>query len=85
MDALMSKREVLKTVGLSYPTIWSRMRKGQFPRSVVVGKGAAAKVMWRKSEIEAWLESLPRQRLKGDPPVRHRKRKRLRDVTAARR
>jgi predicted DNA-binding transcriptional regulator AlpA len=63
LDArLLSKREVLAIVGVSYPTVWSWMRHGKFPRSRVVG----GKSMWLSTEVEAWLAALPVRRLKGD-------------------
>jgi predicted DNA-binding transcriptional regulator AlpA len=61
---LLSKREALAIVGVSYPTLWSMMRAGTFPRSRVVG----GKSMWLSSEIETWLAALPVRRLKGDEP-----------------
>ena len=61
---LLSKREVLGIVGVSYPTIWSMMRANTFPRSRVVG----GKSMWLSTEVEAWMAALPRSRLKGDRP-----------------
>ena len=59
---LVTKGEVLERVGMSYPTLWSKMRAGTFPRSVVVG----ARVCWYAHEIDAWLRDLQRQQLKGD-------------------
>jgi len=65
LDArLLSKREVLAIVGVSYPTLWSMMRANTFPRSRKVG----SKSMWVSTEIEAWMATLPRCRLKGDTP-----------------
>ena len=61
---LLSKREVLAIVGVSYPTLWSMMRANTFPRSRVVG----GKSMWLSTEVEAWMAALPRSRLKGDRP-----------------
>jgi predicted DNA-binding transcriptional regulator AlpA len=63
-DRLLSKREVLAIANVSYPTLWSWMRQGTFPRSRVVG----GKSMWLSSEIEAWLAALPVRQLKGDAP-----------------
>jgi predicted DNA-binding transcriptional regulator AlpA len=60
---LIGKREVCAIAGLSYPTIWSRMRAGTFPRSRVSG----GKTVWLSTEIDAWLASLPVRKLKGDP------------------
>ena len=68
MERLLSKAQVLEIVCLSYPTIWSRMRAGTFPRSVRLGEGRFARVAWKASEISSYLDKLPRQTLKGDKP-----------------
>jgi predicted DNA-binding transcriptional regulator AlpA len=61
---LLTKPEVLLIAGgVSYPTLWSWMRAGRFPRSRVVG----GKSMWRSDEIQCWLDDLPVRKLKGDP------------------
>jgi predicted DNA-binding transcriptional regulator AlpA len=59
---LLSKREVLAIVNVSYPTLWSWMRRGTFPRSRVAG----GRSVWRSDEVEAWLAGLPVRKLKGD-------------------
>jgi predicted DNA-binding transcriptional regulator AlpA len=60
---MLTKPEVLLIAGgISYPTLWSWMRTGTFPRSRIVG----GKSMWRSDEVEAWLNSLPLRPLKGD-------------------
>ena len=60
---MLTKPEVLLIAGgISYPTLWSWMRAGTFPRSRIVG----GKSMWRSDEVEAWLNSLPLRPLKGD-------------------
>jgi predicted DNA-binding transcriptional regulator AlpA len=61
---LLSKREVLEICGISYATLWTWMRRGEFPRGRVVG----GKTMWLSSEAEKWMTNLPRRRLKGDAP-----------------
>jgi predicted DNA-binding transcriptional regulator AlpA len=61
-DRLVSKGELLERLGLSFPTIWTMMRKGTFPRARVVG----GKSCWLSSEIDAWVAALPLRRLKGD-------------------
>ena len=61
-DRLVHKREVLDRVPVSYPTIWSMMRAGTFPRSRRVG----GKVCWLELELDAWISSRPVQPLKGD-------------------
>jgi len=62
---LLSKREVLAIANVSYPTLWSWMRQGMFPRSRVAG----GKSVWRSDEVEAWLGALPIRKLKGDALV----------------
>jgi predicted DNA-binding transcriptional regulator AlpA len=59
---LLSKREILAITKVSYPTLWSWMRAGTFPRSRVCG----GRSMWLSSEVEQWLATLPIRKLKGD-------------------
>jgi prophage regulatory protein len=60
---LLARAEMLKRVALTYPTVWKMMIAGTFPRGRAIGNG---RVAWLESEIEKWIENLPRQRLKGD-------------------
>jgi predicted DNA-binding transcriptional regulator AlpA len=62
---LLSKSEVLAIARVSYPTLWTWMRNGTFPRSRVVG----GRSMWLSDEIDAWLAELPIRPLKGDAAV----------------
>ena len=59
---LLSKSDVLAIANVTFPTIWSWMRSGKFPRSRVCG----GKSMWLSTEIEEWLAALPVRTLKGD-------------------
>jgi prophage regulatory protein len=59
---LISKPEVLDRVGVTYPTLWTWMRAGKFPRSRELGGKAA----WIESEINEWIANRPVRRLKGD-------------------
>jgi predicted DNA-binding transcriptional regulator AlpA len=61
---LLSKREVLAITGVSYPTLWSWMRAGEFPRARICG----GKSKWISTEVEDWMKNLPKRRLKGDAP-----------------
>jgi len=61
-DQLLTKQRVLEIVGLTYPTIWAIMLRGEFPRSRAVG----GRSMWLMSEVTEWLRSLPLRKLKGD-------------------
>jgi predicted DNA-binding transcriptional regulator AlpA len=59
---LLGKREVCALVGRSYQHIWSLMRRGEFPRSRLLG----SRPVWVKAEIDEWIAALPVVRLKGD-------------------
>jgi prophage regulatory protein len=59
---LMDKAEVCRIANASFPSIWSWMRAGKFPRSRIV----AGRSMWLSTEIENWLRALPVRPLKGD-------------------
>ena len=54
---------VKELTGLSRSTIYARIAQGSFPVQVSLGDRA---VGWRESEIEAWMEALPR---KAEPPL----------------
>ncbi len=60
---LLTKKQLLEIVPFSYPTIWGLMRRGAFPKALRIG---AQKVAWREDEVRAWVDSRPRQNLKGD-------------------
>jgi predicted DNA-binding transcriptional regulator AlpA len=60
---LLSRKEVLSLVPISYPTMWQMMRDGRFPRSRMVGKN---KVGWLASEVADWIVNRPKVLLKGD-------------------
>jgi predicted DNA-binding transcriptional regulator AlpA len=60
---ILTKREMLDRVGVSYQTIWNWMCEGKFPRSRLLGD---QKVVWLEHEIEQWLATLPVQLLKAD-------------------
>ena len=64
-ERLLSRREVLDRVGVSYPTLWHWMRSGKFPRSRSVG-GVGGKVAFLESELDRWMTELPVVKLKGD-------------------
>lgn len=61
---LIFKRELLKRVPLSFPTIWKLMRENRFPRARIIGGKSA----WLESEIEQFLAALPLRPYKDDPP-----------------
>lgn len=53
IDRIMRKRELLRVVGLSDPTIWRMERAGRFPKRIHLGSNS---VGWYESEILAWQE-----------------------------
>ncbi|MDN3523525.1 helix-turn-helix transcriptional regulator [Halomonas ramblicola] len=58
MAVLLRLPEVRKRVGLSTPTIYRLMKKGEFPRSVKLTPNGRA-VAWKESDVDAWSESRP--------------------------
>jgi predicted DNA-binding transcriptional regulator AlpA len=52
---LLCKAEVVEKVGLSFPTLWSMMRKNRFPAARDLGGRPA----WIASEIDSWITALP--------------------------
>jgi predicted DNA-binding transcriptional regulator AlpA len=59
---LIFKPEVLRRVGLSFPTIWKMMQMKRFPRARIIGGKSA----WIESEINEFLGALPLRRYKND-------------------
>ena len=57
---LISKRELLQRVPLSFPTIWKLMRQDKFPRARVIG----GKSFWFEQGIDTFLGTLPLRRYK---------------------
>lgn len=58
-DRLLTSAEVLALIPISYPTLLRYVRSRHLPPGRLVG----GLVTWRVSEIEAFIESLPRQTL----------------------
>ena len=52
MRKVLSKRELTEMVGLSYPTVWRMMRRGQFPKPVPLSEN---RVGWLETEVADWL------------------------------
>ncbi|WP_047236683.1 helix-turn-helix transcriptional regulator [Chromobacterium subtsugae] len=51
-DRYLRIDEVVNRTGLSLPTIYRRIRQGDFPRQVKLGARASA---WLESEVDAWI------------------------------
>lgn len=56
-DYLVKLPAVLARTGLSRSTLYRDMEQGRFPAPVRISLRAVA---WRASDIDAWIESLPR-------------------------
>ena len=61
---MILRTELLKIIPLSFPTIWEKMRRGEFPLAVKLGSGHTAKSAWYLDEIEDYQKSLPRVQVK---------------------
>ena len=57
LDRLMPLSEVKAHVGLGHTAIYRMMAAGEFPRARAVGQ---RNVRWLESEIQTWIEALPR-------------------------
>lgn len=69
-DCVLSKKQVLAMVGLSFPTVWKMMREGTFPLS---RRLSSSKIGWLRSEVVEWLRSRPVQVYKPVELDRHKK------------
>jgi predicted DNA-binding transcriptional regulator AlpA len=62
---LIFKSELLRLIGVSYGSIFSWMRAGKFPLAIEVGPGGrSCKIAWIRTEVEEWLATRPRRRMK---------------------
>jgi prophage regulatory protein len=61
-DMLIRINAVCSMTGLSVPTIYRLMSRGDFPRPLRITKHARG---WRFSEIGAWIDSRPRMEHRG--------------------
>ncbi|HUT49850.1 MAG TPA: AlpA family phage regulatory protein [Alphaproteobacteria bacterium] len=60
---LLTRAQLLSIIPVSYATLWSWMRAGQFPRALKVGP---TRVMWIEAEVREWIATRERQTLLGD-------------------
>jgi prophage regulatory protein len=54
--SMISKAEVVSRIGLSAPTIWRRVKAGDFPKPRQLTPN---RIGWLESEIEEWELSRP--------------------------
>jgi predicted DNA-binding transcriptional regulator AlpA len=62
-ESLLSRKQVCKRVGKTFPTIWGWMQAGKFPRA----RDNNGQPAWLESEVTAWIKGLPIKPYKGDP------------------
>ena len=56
-NQLLRVAEVAELVGLKRPTIYKRLKAGDFPVPLRISPGA---VRWPLAEVEAWIATRPR-------------------------
>lgn len=52
-DRLLRLADVMDRVGLSFATIYRKIRAGDFPAPIHIGRASR----WSAREIEAWIEA----------------------------
>jgi prophage regulatory protein len=53
VDRLIRLKELIKIIGLGRSTVYKLLNEGKFPKRI---KLTQRTVVWRLSEIEAWIE-----------------------------
>jgi predicted DNA-binding transcriptional regulator AlpA len=59
-DELIAWEEVHRLVGYCRMQIDRLEKADDFPKRIKLGKGRGGRVMWRRVEISAWIDSRPR-------------------------
>ena len=74
-DPLLRKRTILQEVPVSEATLWEWVRRGSFPRPVVLNPGQKREIIaWRQSDYLAWRDSLPQRlaNISAEPSAKRR-------------
>ena len=53
-DRILRLKDVMKKTGLAKSTIYQKIKDGDFPAQIKLGKRAAG---WIESEVDAWIAS----------------------------
>lgn len=56
-ERIIRKSELSRMLGLSHPTIWRKVKDGELPAPIRLGKNS---IGWKLSEVNAWLDSRER-------------------------
>ena len=54
MERIIRRRAVCELVGLSYSSVYRRVRRGEFPAPIALGSGGQA-IGWFEAEVREWL------------------------------
>ncbi len=57
IEQLLRKQTIIELTGMSHSTLYYMMNRNEFPKPVKLG---ARSVAWKRSEIEAWINSRER-------------------------
>ncbi|MCW9709977.1 AlpA family phage regulatory protein [Avibacterium sp. 21-586] len=60
-ERFISLDEVITRTSLSKSTIYNYMRRGKFPKSIMI---TSNRVVWLESEVDSWIEEKLRRRAK---------------------
>lgn len=58
MTKILRLEKVMEITGISKSTIYRRIRKAEFPKSVRLGGEGTRAVGWRDEDVEDWLSGL---------------------------
>jgi len=59
-STFLSKKEVLRRIPITGPTLWNWSRTGKFPAPRYIG----SRTVWVESEVIAWMKSRPTRNYK---------------------
>jgi predicted DNA-binding transcriptional regulator AlpA len=57
---IISAREVMIKIGVSWPTLWAWSKCGKFPAPRQI---SSKKIGWIEAEVDAWIANLPVRQL----------------------
>ncbi len=70
MTRIIRRRELCTLTGLSYSSIYRRIRRGTFPKAVALGDSGQA-IGWYAHEVEAWMNNCRRRAVAGPDDACH--------------
>jgi predicted DNA-binding transcriptional regulator AlpA len=58
---LLTKKEVLARIPVTFPTLWKWVRNGTFPQARIISDH---KAVWLESEVNEWIRARPQRSYK---------------------